>query len=304
MPQTKTDLSIKLHVVEKVIDIPKVLARNADDTSNIAKYYKKNRLAYRLFNSHEGFVHMGISNDGSFDKADFYKQAKLVLEQINELNAKNVLELAPGKAATLKYLAKEKPSVRFYGLDLPNGQLNTKTSISNIELSYGDYHDLGQYSNDSMDIVYIIEALCHAHDKNKVITEAFRVLRKGGRLIVIDGYFSKGSSKLSDDQKTVMKLVANSMMVTDKQQDYKTFYGFLENNGLMIIESIDYSKNIMPSLHRLEHTASRFIKRPRLAKVITSVAGELVTANAAAGYLMPTCVEDGLFEYRYTVAKK
>ncbi len=304
MPQTNTDLSNKLHEVEKVIDIQKVLARNADDTSNIAKYYKKNRLAYRLFNSHEGFVHMGISNDDSFDEADFYKQAKLVLEQINKIGARNVLELAPGKAATLKYLAKEKSSVQFYGLDLPNGQLKTKTSNSNVKLSYGDYHDLSRYSNASMDIVYTIEALCHAHDKNKVIAEAFRVLIKGGRLIVIDGYFSKGSAKLNGNQKTVMKLVANSMMVTDKQQDYKTFCGLLKSNGFKTLESVDYSKNILPSLYRLEHTARRFMKRLKLAKFITTIAGEIVTANAAAGYLMPICVENGLFEYRYTLVIK
>lgn len=304
MPRTNTDLSNKLYEIEKVINIQKILARNADDTSNIAKYYKKNRLAYRLFNSNKGFVHMGISNDDSFDEADFYKQAKLVLEQINEIDAQNVLELAPGKGTTLKYLAKEKQSVQFHGLDLPNGQLNTKTDLLNVELSYGDYHDLSRYSDTSMDIVYIIEALCHAHDKGKVIAEAFRVLRKGGRLIIIDGYFSKASIKLNSDQKTVMKLVTNSTMVTDKQQGYKTFCKLLDNNGFKTLESVDYSKNILPSLYRLEHTANRFIKRPKLAKVITLFAGELITANVAAGYLMPACVEYGLFEYRYTLAKK
>lgn len=286
------------------MDIQNILSRNTEDICNIASYYKKNRIAYRLFNSHEGFVHMGISDDGSFSTNDFYKQARLVLEEINKLGAKMVLELAPGKAATLKYLAKEKPDVQFYGLDLPNGQLTTGYSRSNIELTYGDYHDLSHYSNSSMDIIYIVEALCHAHNKAKVIAEAFRVLKKDGRLIIIDGYFSKDISTLSEDQKTAVKLVARSMMVNDRNQEYRVLRNILETQGFKIIKTTDYSNNIMPSLYRLEHVANKYIKYPKLAKLITLFTGEIITANAAAGYLMPICVIDGLFEYRYTLAKK
>lgn len=304
MLQVEADLSLRLQEIENVIDVPKVLVRNADDPASIAKYYKKNRLAYRLFNSHKGFVHMGISNDGSFDSTDFYAQAKLVLTQIDKLHAHNVLELAPGKAATLKYLAKTKPGVQFYGVDLPNGQFRAKTRVSNIALSYGDYHDLSRYADESMDIIYVIEALCHAHNKNQVIAECRRVLRNGGRLLIIDGYFSKVTAELTDNQKTAVTLVAHSMMVTDRQQDYQTLRKLLEANGFSITRSVNYSKNIMPSLYRLEHLAARFIRHPKLAKATTSLAGDIVTANAAAGYLMPLCVEGGLLEYRYTVATK
>ena len=99
---------------------------------------------------------MGISENNVFVADDFYKQAKIVCDQIDEINAKNVLELAPGKLATLNYLAKENTKVNFYGIDLPNGQFKTKTSVPNIKLNYGDYHNLSNYPNDSMDLIYII----------------------------------------------------------------------------------------------------------------------------------------------------
>lgn len=301
---TKIILSRKLRKIEKIINIKKILARDADNPKNIAKYYKKNRLAYSLFNSHNGFVHMGISDNDSFTDADFYKQAKIVSEQIGEVKAKNVLELAPGKLATLNYLAKEKSNVDFYGIDLPNGQFVAKSHIPNIKLTYGDYHDLSNYSNESMDIVYVIEALCHAHNKDKVIAEVFRVLKKDGRFIVIDGYFSKVREGLSNDEKIAIQLVTKSMMVTDRQQQYDMFCSLIEKNNLKILNSIDFSQNILPSLRRLEYTAFRFMKHPILANIITSLAGDIVTANSVAGYLMPTCVEDGLFEYRYTLCQK
>jgi tocopherol O-methyltransferase len=304
MERIDIDLPRRLEQINKVLSIEKILAREATDIKNIADYYRKNRLAYRLFHSQKGFVHMGVSENNSFRPKDFHKQADLVIEQINAVNAHKVLELAPGTAATIRYLATQKPSIIFYGIDLPNGQLKAKNVNSNINLTYGDYHDLSRYNDNSMDIVYVIEALCHSHDKNLVISEVSRILRDGGRFVVFDGYFNNAPSKLSSDQKIVAKIVMKSMMVTDKHQEYGTFKNLLRQNNLTIVESIDYSPNILPSLVRLERRASRFFKVPVLARFITAIFGDTITANAIAGYLLPICVRDGIFQYRYTVARK
>lgn len=302
MPQT--DLSTKIKEIESVLAVKKILNRNADDIKQISKYYRKNRLAYRLFNSHEGFVHMGISETDSFSTTDFYAQAKLIGKAVEQVKASKVLELATGKGATLKYLASKYPSTSFYGIDLPNGQLRAKSKLKNLQLDYGDYHDLSVYDDSTFDVVYVVEALCHAHDKSKVIEEAHRVLRKGGLFIIIDGYFSDDASKLTEDEHTAINLVAKSMWVTTDNQTYEETTEMLKHSGFVIKEARDYSTNIMPSLLRLEATAKRFFKRPKLAKTITKLTSDIVTANAAAGYLMPLCVEQKLFEYRYTLAKK
>ncbi len=301
---TKTKLSKKLEVISAVLPINRILNRQTSDILQIAKYYRKNRLAYRIFNSHDGFVHMGISSGNTFSTTDFYAQAKLIDKVITASSANRVLELAPGKAATTRYLAVKHPRVSFYGIDLPHGQLKATSKLKNLHLSYGDYHDLSHYTDGSMDIVYVIEALCHAANKGQVISEVSRVLRKGGYFIVIDGYFSGSIAKFSTDEQIAIKLVASSMMVTSDQQDYVGFIKMLKAKDFSIKQSTDYSKNILPSLYRLEATAKRFMKRPMLAKALTVVAGELVTANAAAGYLMPDCMENKLFEYRYTLAVK
>lgn len=301
---TKTKLSKKLEEISAVLPVNRILNRQTSYTLQIAKYYRRNRLAYSIFNSHDGFVHMGISSGDAFLTTDFYAQAKLISRVIATSNANKVLELAPGKAATTRYLADKHPEASFYGIDLPNGQLKAKSRLKNLQLSYGDYHDLSLYADGSMDVVYVIEALCHAADKNQVISEVRRVLRKGGYFIVIDGYFSNSIAKYNAEEQIAVKLVASSMMVTSEQQDYAEFTKILKANSLSVKQNTDYSKNILPSLYRLEATAKRYMKHPKLAKAITAVAGELVTANAAAGYLMPDCVESKLFEYRYTLAIK
>src|SRR5579884_980771 len=304
MVMQNTKLKKRLDNVSRAFPSDKILNRNSSKPSEIAKYYRKNRLAYRLFNSHEGFVHMAISSGDDFSTDDFYRQAVIVDQAIKSIDARKVLELAPGKAATIRYLAKQNPRVEFYGLDLEHGQLNLKQKIKNVHLSYGDFHNLSDYRDGTLDVVYVIEALCHASDKRKVISEASRVLRKGGLLIVIDGYFKAELAKLSDEEKIASELVVKSMMVTDKGQSYKYFTKLLAANGFRVKESRDYTNNILPSLYRLERKAKKLIENPRLAKLITALTGDIVTANAVAGYLMPTCVEGRLFEYRYTLAEK
>lgn len=299
-------LARRIDKIQQVYDLNDILARPATQTPIIANYYKKNRLAYKFFNSHKGFVHMGISDNGSFSAVDFYKQADLVSDVIKKEKVKYALELAPGKAATLLHLARKHGSVNFYGIDLPKGQLDVKAGYKqkNLELIYGDFHNLNRYEDSSMDIVYVIEALCHAKSKKQVIAEVHRVLRPGGHFVVIDGYFTKPLSQYSAIQQTAVRLAAKSMMVTDKGQSYGEFRDELQAGSFVIEASRDYSKQILPSLYRLESKAAKFFKIPTLGKLIDKIVGPTVAANAIAGYLMPLCVEDKLFSYHYTLARK
>ena len=297
-------LKQRLKKIQNVFPTASILQRQSDDTKQIAKYYKKNRLSYWLFNSREGFVHMGISLDGTFSSRDFYKQVHIVGEVIKSVNAKKVLELATGKATTIRSLAKNNPETTFYGIDLPNGQLRARSKIQNVHLKYGDFHDLSEFADGSMDVIYVIEALCHATDKNKVIAETNRVLRGGGLFVVIDGYFSKELTRYSEDELRAIKLVASSMMVTYNDQNYLKFKELLKINHFLIKESTDFSTNILPSLYRLEAKAQKVVEHPWLGRASLAILGELIIGNTVAGYLMPVCVENGLFEYRYTLAIK
>jgi cyclopropane fatty-acyl-phospholipid synthase-like methyltransferase len=56
-----------------------------------------------------------------------------------------------------------------------------------IHFAEGDFTSV-PLSNESLDAVYSVEAVCHAVEPQKYFNEASRLLRKGGRLIVIDDY--------------------------------------------------------------------------------------------------------------------
>lgn len=298
-------LNQRLKEINAVIPFSKILERKANDTNNIARYYRLNRLAYKLFNSKQGFVHMGISRDGVFKGDDFLEHANLISDYINRSHAHDVLELAAGKGATTKYLAKKYPAIDFIGLDLPDGQLDTSSSkSSNLKLLEGDYHDLSQFKDQSFEVVYIIEALCHAIDKKKVMKEVSRILKHGGIFIIFDGYAAKERSTMTETEVLVSDLTYKSMMVTDEGHSYDKLRSNLDVSGLEIIEEENLSQYVLPTMQRFEKKAIKYFQKPLYSKVLNAILPIEITGNAVAAYLMPLSVEAGLHQYWVTVSKK
>ncbi len=298
-------LKKQLQIIAKVIPFNVLLNRTPNDLGNIARYYRLNRLAYRLINSKNGFVHMGISRNGTFKADDFLEHARIISRYISALNANAVLELAAGKAATTKFLAGTFPATEFMGLDLPNGQLKTSSAQrDNLTLLEGDYHDLSRFTPSSFDVVYIIEALCHAQSKATVISEIERVLRPGGVCIIFDGYVSKPSSAMSTDERLAADLIYTSMMVTKQGHLYEDLRQNLLKAGMAIIEEENLSAFVLPSMKRLQASATKYFRHPQLAKIINAFIPVEVTGNAVAAYLMSTSVELGLHQYWMTIARK
>jgi len=302
---SKDVITKRLVRISKVIPYEKLLERKADDTANIATYYRLNRLAYRFISSRDGFVHMGISSDGNLKKEDFLEQAKIISKYIHSMKASSVLELAAGKAATTKFLANNHKDVAFTGLDLPNGQLDINSSqFPNLKLIEGNYNSLARFENNTFDIVYIIEALCHAAKKEVVVKEVERVLRPGGVFIIFDGYASKSRTLMTQDEALASDLIYTSMMVTKGDHTYDTLRNSLDSFGFSIVEEEDLSVNVLPTMYRFEKLALIYFKLPYFAKLLNKILPLEVTGNAVAAYLMPLSVNQGLHQYWLTVAAK
>lgn len=299
------NLREKLILIRKVFNTSKILSINTNP-KQIARYYYVNRLAYWFFVSRDGFVHMGLSESDTLQPGDINKSAKEISEYIAQTGAKEVLELAAGKGGNLQYLSQKNPEVSFYGMDLKGGQAKKRyfRKKPNVFFSFGDYHDLHQYASNSKDIVFIIEALCHAQPKQKVINEVYRVLKPGGSFIIYDGYNLKRYSDMIKDEAETVKLVWKGMLVNPNDMFFDDFKTCLKNEGFKIIKDVDLGQAILPSLRNLENPAKRFFKRPLVAKIINRLLPTYFTANAISGYMLPFVVKNKLCTYNLTIAKK
>ncbi len=294
----------RIQTINEVLDVNKIVSLNPDD-KYVARYYYLNKIPYSIFHTKSNLIHMGISRDGVYKVDDLQEAPRIVKSYIEKCGAKQVLELATGRGGNSIYLANLFPETTFYGVDLSPGQLDYAykyaKSYQNYIPTQGDYHDLSKYEDESMDIVFEIEAVCYSQQKGGLLQEVKRVLKKDGYFILFDAYRDRRPVNQYETQ--AVQLVEKGMAL-QLFEEYNSFVKKVEGSGLQIVRDEDLSKYIMPTLKRFENTASRFFKHKLLAKIIASILPKEIIYNSASGYLMPDTVQQGLFTYRLTVLQK
>lgn len=300
-----SELNAKLQTIHKVFTVKKILSLPITK-DYIKKYYEINKLPYSLFHTSTNMLHMGISRNGIYKEGDLLEVARIVKKYLVKLKAKNVLELAIGKGATSFYLASRFKNIRFYGIDLSSEQIKFARKRAKKADNYypeeGDYHNLRKFSERQFDTIFIVEALCHSSQKEKVLEEVHRILRKGGVFIIFDGYLKKSYSALNKQERLAKKLTERALAV----QNFEEYSSFLKKARAyhFTIEEEDVSRFILPTLYRFENLAKIFFTYPFLAKLIIKIFPKEFTYNTISGLLMPTLIKLGVGGYFITILKK
>jgi ubiquinone/menaquinone biosynthesis C-methylase UbiE len=267
--------------------------------AGIRDYYEHSRAGYRFVHSAQGAMHMALNPDGTFSPVGYEGQAELVHDRLPPA-ARDVLELACGNGYNLKLLAERNPGVRFVGVDLVASQIQRARAalaeLPRADARVGDFQSLA-IGDGAQDCVYAIESLCHATDLQQALREAARVLRPGGRLIVIDGWRTVAFEGLPQIVRDATLAVERAMAVS-AGRSLPQWRRVASECSLQVTEELDLTSQIEPNLARLEGVAQRFVSRPRLARMSRAVAPETLLMNAVAAYLMPLVVRAGAHTYR------
>ncbi|MGA3150091.1 MAG: class I SAM-dependent methyltransferase [Candidatus Saccharimonadales bacterium] len=298
-------LQNKLNQIKKVFDLGSLLDLEPDQ-KYIQKYYRASRIGYSLFYVSSDRMYMGISRDGVYKEDDLLEAARTVEKYIKRPGVHNILELATGRGATSTYLAGNYPDIRFDGIELSPTQLGLAKKKAKELPNYipvaGDYHDLSRYADNSIDIVFVIEALCYSTDKSRVFAEVRRVLKKGGVLIILDGYTTKDRSKMTENELLACKLAEKGVALS-VFEDYESTMHKAKKNGFSVLFSENASKYTLPTLERFERYAIRYFNHPRAARTINKFVSKKFTYNAITGLLMPEVVSEGLLGYYITALR-
>jgi ubiquinone/menaquinone biosynthesis C-methylase UbiE len=297
------NLEIFLKQAGQIFDIPRIISE-PQEKPQIINYYETTKfLTYRVFNSWEGFLHFGISYDGKHKKGDFKEQARIVERHIGDSNAKNVLELAYGLGANSAFLASRNPDVTFDGVDLSLTPLKRYAKMPNVNFQLGDYHDLSTLEDDTYDIVFVIEALCHSTNKLQVLREVKKKLKRDGLFIVIDGYRSDRATPLSQSEDIMMRLIEKSLSV-DKIECIKDVEGYMREE-YSIAEAQDVTQCVLPSMNRLGSLSiTRFyFAHPHGARLVNKILPFDDVKNLMAVSLLPISIRRQLFCYYIHVLK-
>lgn len=284
----------------------KTISQQTMDVERITDYYKESSAGYHFLHSNEGAVHMAINYDGVFQKEGYYTQAIEISELINENASKKILELGCGKGFNSIYLAKKFPGLNFTGVDITDKhlQLAIKKSkkIKNLTFSYGDFHKL-DFPNSSFDLIFELEAICHAKDPGQVLNEIYRLLTKKGQFVLYEGFRNVGFEKYPANLVTAAILTEKSMAV-NKFENIDIWLKIAQQIGFTIKVEQDLSKAIMPNLKRLQFLARGYFKYPFLSKIFLRILPLNMVMNSIAGLLMPFTLHNKAHVYYKIILEK
>ncbi len=108
---------------------------------------------------------------------------QLILEYFGDLTAKRVLDVGCGKGRFARIFKDRYPESTLVGLDLAEAML--RFVPQGIATCSGSMTDL-PFADQSFDAAYATESLEHAVDIERAVAEICRVVKPGGRIVIID----------------------------------------------------------------------------------------------------------------------
>jgi ubiquinone/menaquinone biosynthesis C-methylase UbiE len=108
---------------------------------------------------------------------------QLLLEYLGDLAGKRVLDAGCGKGRFARVIAERHHSVRICGMDIALEML--RRVPGGIQLCAGALTEL-PFGDRSFDAAYATESLEHAVEIDRAVAELCRVVRPGGRIVIID----------------------------------------------------------------------------------------------------------------------
>lgn len=276
--------------------------------NNIIDYYNNCESDYRTFWDLDRSLamHAGYWDDQTKSLSDALARENEILAECANIQAhEKVLDAGCGIGGSSLFLAK-RYRCEVIGISISDQQVE-KANVyakkhgvdSIVHFKTMDYCHTS-FPDASFDVVWALESSCHAENKLLFIQEAYRLLKKGGRLIVADGFETQES--YSPEQSYEMREWLNGWGV-DNLGTQKSFCHHLNDSGFSTISYFNITSNIMPSSKRLY-----WISFPA---IILSKIGEWVrmrtpmqTKNIRAAYYQHSTLKKGLWEYGIFCAYK
>jgi len=217
------------------------------------------------FNMHFGYYRAGanpLDRESMLEQMNAEVLARLQLRDIAE---PRLLDLGCGLGATLRSLARRLPRARLLGITRVPWQVQQAVALNvaagcgeRVGVIEGDY-EATILPSGSYDGAYALESSCHAHgaDKSALLTEAHRLLRSGGRLVVADGFLASERWVSELHQRIYRKLC--ECWVIEELGQLDLFTVRLEQLGFTEITVERLQLRVAPSVAHIPWVTLRFL---------------------------------------------
>jgi tocopherol O-methyltransferase len=171
-----------------------------NEVKRIAEYYDKTLPFYKMFwhkNDESYALHYGFWNDNTQTlKEALLNENKFLADILHILPGMKILDAGCGIGGSSIWLAKNF-EVSVIGITLSKKQLEKANILARnhglqnkVEFQLQNFL-YTTFPDNYFDIIWAVESVCHAENKKEFLTEAYRILKPKGKVIVADGVVEK-----------------------------------------------------------------------------------------------------------------
>ena len=216
------------------------------------KYYDEEDEVYLSFWDSSGILHWGLFQDDEDIVSASNNLTNYMIEKSKISESSNVLNVGCGDGEVDIQIVK-KIGCKITGIDLSSVRIeNAKKKITpKLKNKLNFIHTSGTnlpFENEAFSHIISQSTIYHIHNKQKALSEIFRVLQRGG-MFVFDDLFKPKSNISKDAQKFVYE-----RLLFDTPFSFKTYQDELQKQGFEIIEARDETKNMKKTYQKLYQT--------------------------------------------------
>ncbi len=226
------------------------------DKQAIVRFYDRMGEDYRNWSPslhiHFGYFRWGMNPfnlESMLDRMTEEVMLRLEVAEGDQL----VIDAGCGVGASSRYMACRTPGARFHGVTISPWQvifgkkLNSKAGLAErISLFEADFQAM-PFPENHADAAFAIESVCYAQglDKSRLAGELARVLKPGGRLVVVDGFRKHGRPFSAFFEKIYRRYL--SLWAVGDLPDLQQFKNALREKGFQDIKVEDITWNVTPT---------------------------------------------------------
>jgi tocopherol O-methyltransferase len=268
---------------------------------DIREYYTQAYIDYQLvWGVHRNHgVHLGFYDD-EYDSHDgaVENMNRVLADTADVSPGDRILDVGCGVGGSSAWLAEHRDA-EVVGSNITPSQLERAQSLAaardldgQVQFVTDDFTDMG-FRDDSFDLVWGLESICHAEETTAFLTEAARVLAPGGRLVVADRFVTVRD--LSPDQRQRMNHWLDGWAIPSlaHRDDFRSA---LKSTGFETVDFRDITEHTKPSSRWLAIVSALCYPGSRLLEFLRLRTGTQ-TKNVVAGYYQYLTLLDGLWTH-------